>query len=79
MITKLPAKMAFGLLVWMLHLLTNRCSALLLSNNAKTNLLTLPNKNKNKNQGVVGFGTFDGTSASSSSTKVSLFVGFIHG
>jgi len=77
MITKPPAKMAFGFLVWMLHLLTNRCSALLLLKKAKTNLVTLPNKNKN--QGVVGFGSFDGTSASSSSTKVSLFVGIIHG
>ena len=78
MITKLPTQMAIGL-VWMLHLLTNRCSAFLLLEKAKTNLVTLPNKNKNKNQGVVGFGSFDGTSALLSSTEVSLFVGFIHG
>ena len=78
MIPMLPAKKAFGLM-WMLFLWTDRCSALLLPEKTKTNLVTLPNENKNKNQGVVGFGSFDGTSALLSSTEVSLFVGFIHG
>ena len=68
---------AIGLLMWMLPLLINRCSALLLPKQAKSNFLTLPYKKNNKNQGVVGFDFFVGMSASLSSTKVSLFVAFM--
>ena len=70
---------AIGLLMWMLPLFINRCSALLLPKEAKSNFLTLPYKKNHKNQGVVvvGFNFFEGTSASLSSTKVSLFVGYV--
>ena len=69
---------AIGLLMWMLPLFINRCSALLLPKEAKSNFLTLPYKKNHKNQGVVVFiGFFEGTSASYSSTKVSLFVGYV--
>ena len=67
---------AIGLLMWMLPLLINRCSALLLPTEAKSNFLTLPYKKNDKNQGAVGFDFSEGTSASLSSTKVSLFVAF---
>ena len=75
MIPKLSTKMALGSLMWMLPLF-NSCSALLLPKEAKSNFLTLPYKKNHKNQGVVGFDFFKGTSASLSSTKVSLFVAF---
>ena len=70
---------AIGLLMWMLPLFINRCSALLLPKEAKSNFLTLPYKKNHKNQGDVGFDFFvgTGTSASLSSTKVSLFVGYV--
>ena len=67
---------AIGLLMWMLPLFINRCSALLLPKEAKSNFLTLPYKKNHKNQGAVGFYFFKGMSASLSSTKVSLFVAF---
>ena len=78
MYPKSPTKgTAIGLLMWMLPLFINRCSALLLPKEAKSNFLTLPYKKNKKNQGVVGFDFSEGTSASLSSTKVSLFVGYV--
>ena len=76
MYPKLSTKTALGLLMWMLPLLINRCSALLPPKEAKSNFLTLLHKKNHKNQGFVGFYFFKGTSASLSSTKVSLFVAF---